>query len=993
MAKHSITFILFLLCGPLFSQTIIRDILPQRGSFSEITQQADQYFAEKHPGKSKSDLTAGEHRDGDFVKYERWKSYWRHQLNDDGTLGDPTAYHRKKQGPEKMNNPFQAIAWSNISNENYITGQISLGRTTSLAFHPFNPDVFYVGAAIGGIWKTEDGGSTYVPLGDDLPFLAISSIVVDANDPNTIYIAVSDHVWYGPPSIGIYKSTDGGTTWAPTSLAFSFEENVRIYWMEAAPDNTDKLYVATDAGLFVTTDGFATHSQVNTLDVRDFKFHANNGNTLFFGTGNGKFFRSTDGGANFFEIADFGNSEVKIFISESNPTKVGARSGSTIYISSNTGGSFPTSYAAPENNMVFAFSPSNSNLLLGGNFEIYRSDNGGQNFTQISHWLGSSGLPLIHVDQRNMFYNPLLPSSVYFCNDGGVYRYDSDIASFTDLSDGLVITQFYDIAVAQTNSNVVSGGSQDNGSMFRDENGVWDDFAWTGDGMNTIIDETDHNVRYWEYQLGGIHRYTNGTNTSIAPLGVGDGAWETPYKLDPTDQNHIVIAYDRVFESFNRGNSWTAISGVLDSGNDMEQMAIAPSNPERIYVSRYNLLFVKDTASNAWVQKSTPVNQPIVDIEVDFLDKDVVYIIYSGYSSGNKVFVSEDAGDTWTNLSANLPNVSFDALELYENVDKGIFIGSDNGVYYGSAKVPGWTLYGTLPNTRVKDIEIQYANQLLRVGTHGRGVLEAPINVPLCDTDGDGVCDEFDVCPFFDDAVVGEPCDDGNPNTTGEIITPSCNCEAVVSTITPCSAAGASGTGGDWINNVSVSNLNHASGQTFYSDFRSHYAYLEEDSTYTLQVGLNYSFSLDSVFAWIDYNMDGTFSNDEAIQMSFPNAAHVSTGTVNVPNLGMFGPTTMRTRVIYGASGDPCGDYFGEVEDYSVLLQEKCAVDKTVDNVVYNNDNIVFLPVSNDIYSINTTVQPGAVVIYGGGNSTSLQAGFEVQAGGVLIVLSTGCGN
>lgn len=992
MTKHSLTILLLHFSSIIFSQATIRDILKQRGSYAEITRQADQYFAAKHPGKSKSDLVSGEFRDGDYVKYERWKSYWRHQLNDDGTLGDPSAYRQKQNVAEKSSSlPFPPVTWTNISNENYITGQISLGRTTSLAFHPTDPNIFYVGAAIGGIWKTTDGGNTYVPLGDGLPFLAVSSIVVDANNPSTIYIAVSDHLWYGPPGIGVYKSTNGGATWAPTSLTFSFEQNIRIYWMEAAPGNPNKMYVATAAGLFMTNNGFTTHSQVNSLNVNDFKFHANSADTLFFGTGDGKFFRSTNGGSSFSEIIDFGNSEVKIFISESSPTKIGARSGSTIYISSNTGGSFPTAYSVPEGNMVFAFTPSSSSTLLGGNFEIFRSDNGGQNFTQISHWLGSGGLPLIHVDQRNMFYNPLLPNAVYFCNDGGVYRYDTNTSTFTDLSDGLVITQFYDIAVAQTNSNVVSGGSQDNGSMFRDANGVWDDFAPTGDGMNTIIDETDHNIRYWEYQLGGIHRWTNGSNTSIKPPGAGDGAWETPFKLNPTNLSHIVIAYDKVYESFNKGDTWTAISGVLDGGNDMEQMAIAPSNPNRMYVSRYNILFVKDIASNTWVQKSTPVNQPIVDIEVDFQDEDVVYIIYSGYSNGGKVFVSEDAGNTWKNLSANLPNVSFGALELYEDVDKGIFIGSDNGVYYGNAKSPGWTLYGALPNTRVLDLEIQYANQLLRAGTHGRGVLEAPINISPCDTDGDGVCDEFDLCPFLDDAIVGDPCDDGNPGTTGEIVSLSCNCEVVVSTITPCSAAGSPGTGADWINNVKLNNLNHSSGQTFYSDFRSQYAYLVEDETYTLEVSLNYSFPLDSVFAWIDYNKNGSFSANEKILAAKPNASHLSTVTFTVPDLSSFGPTTMRTRVSYAAAGNPCGNYFGEVEDYSVLLKEKCVADKTVDNVVYNNNNVVYLPVSNNIFSLNTTVQSGAIVIYDGGNSTTLQSGFEVQTGGVFMVFSGGC--
>ena len=94
-------------------------------------------------------------------------------------------------------NPYENEPWTNISNNDFITGQISLGRTTSLAFHPTDPNIFYVGAAIGGIWKTTDGGQHYTALGDDLPYLAISSIIIDQDNPNIIYVSISDHVGYG----------------------------------------------------------------------------------------------------------------------------------------------------------------------------------------------------------------------------------------------------------------------------------------------------------------------------------------------------------------------------------------------------------------------------------------------------------------------------------------------------------------------------------------------------------------------------------------------------------------------------------------------------------------------------------------------------------------------------------------------------------------------------------------------------------------------------
>ena len=94
-----------------------------------------------------------------------------------------------------------------------------MGRTTCTAFDPFDPNVFYVGAPNGGIWKTTDGGLTYAALGDQLPFVSAGSIVVDFNDPNILYVSTGDAVGWWNYSMGVYKSTDGGATWNPTPLS------------------------------------------------------------------------------------------------------------------------------------------------------------------------------------------------------------------------------------------------------------------------------------------------------------------------------------------------------------------------------------------------------------------------------------------------------------------------------------------------------------------------------------------------------------------------------------------------------------------------------------------------------------------------------------------------------------------------------------------------------------------------------------------------------
>lgn len=744
--KLGLTLLVFLTGINFYAQESFEWLLSQRKTlnFHEITQKSDVYFQNKHPNLSKSQLSSGAYRDGEFVKYMRWKSFWQNRLDAYGNLADLSKNSQQLLSKKNQQSVYTDLQWKNISYKEDLGVQIGLGRTNAIGFHPTDPDIFYVGAAIGGIWKTTDGGKSYTALGDQLPHLAVSAISVSKDDPNTIYIAISDRVWYGPSALGIYKSMDGGATWNPTALRFNYEFNARIFWMETHPNDSNIMYVATEVGLYKTIDGFNTFEQIASGDITDVKLKPNDPSTIYYVNRNtSTFYKSSNNGTSFEQIEDWaGRHYMRIAVSPLNQNLVYVGFDKNLYTSSNAGDSFYlTSNTMPNANGILAISPNNVNTLFTGNFEVFKTNNN-QYFTQLCDWLGDSNLPIVHVDQRNVFINPLQNDRIYLCNDGGVYTLNVNNDQFTNLSNGLVITQYYDIATSQTNANVVLGGSQDNGNVVRNANGIWDRSAPTGDGMTQAIDPTNENVQYYSYQNGAINRSITGSfdrNISNNITEEKEAEWETPFLLDPNDPNTIVAGYDRVYRSSDRGDNWTAISNQLANGSPIDLLTIAPNNSERIYaVENQSIpkLYVKDVNSNNWTTIALPFSKVrVTDIVVDPNDEGHLFICLGGYREGLKVYESKDTGNTWDNISANLPNIPTGAITFYDGVSHNnppaLFLGTDHGVYVKEIDMTDWEITGEFPNTQITDIEIQESENILRVGTHGRGILEAELDFDI----------------------------------------------------------------------------------------------------------------------------------------------------------------------------------------------------------------------------------------------------------------------
>ena len=222
--KNTLALIL-LVCNGLFAnaQVTMSDTLGRvKNNFFVIEKTASAYFGTKYEAnngvpiyKSKyfnsdSGLVAFNKIDGEWAKYNRWAWYWRDRILPDGSFPNVDSIfklHTYKPIPHKRGVKPQ---WACINQTSCTGGYNGMGRTKCVAFHPTDPNTFYVGAPIGGLWKTTDGGLSYTQLTDSLPYVAAGTVAVDHQNPDNIYISLSDNGGWWNYSLGIYKSTDAG---------------------------------------------------------------------------------------------------------------------------------------------------------------------------------------------------------------------------------------------------------------------------------------------------------------------------------------------------------------------------------------------------------------------------------------------------------------------------------------------------------------------------------------------------------------------------------------------------------------------------------------------------------------------------------------------------------------------------------------------------------------------------------------------------------------
>jgi hypothetical protein len=768
----TISLLLVLPIGLLQAQTWLEMWKDADGqhTFYEIQKEFNEYFETHEPGKGTG-----------YNQFKRWEYMMETRCGEDGKVLNPQvkAFNNYLNYVQvrSFTDPNQRTAslggdWTFFGAQDHIKGNSGynggIGRVNVVAFHPTSSSTIFVGAPAGGLWKTTNTGSTWTPLTDGIDFWGVSGICVHPTNPNIIYILTGDGDGSSSRSAGVWKTTNGGSTWSPTGLNINYEtSSTDGYKLLMDPTNSNVLYAVMTNGLHKTTDAGVTWSVIRTGSYRDMEFKPGNSNTLYLSSTN-TIYRSLDAGATWSTAQSVsGANRIALAVTPANANYVYALCGSStgtgsfkgVYRSTDSGASFSLrgttpnilGYSSSGNDassqswydLALAADPDNANRIITGGINVWESTDGGNTFSIQSYWIeGSSGYEYTHADIHELVYNG---STLYCGSDGGVYRSTDDGTNWSDISSGLAITEFYRFGGTPQSTGLYAGGAQDNGSNLLDSPipDLVMEHIYGADGMEAAIDPTNTNVIFLESQNGGMRRSTNGgtSHSSIKPNNIGSGPWVSPYILNPGNSQTILAAFSDVGVSYSQGSptsSWINLSSGAVTGGTSRCLAIAESDTTRIYVVKSSRVWKSTNFGGTWTDITSGLpSGSYTYIAVSDTDPDRIYVTISGWNASNKIAMSTNGGSSWTNYTgSNLPNVPANCVVYESGSANGVYIGTDAGVYYRDDNLTDWVDFSNgLPFCRVMEMEINPLANKLRAATYGRSVWESDLYGSDCPDD------------------------------------------------------------------------------------------------------------------------------------------------------------------------------------------------------------------------------------------------------------------
>ena len=699
-----------------------------------------------------------------------------------GTLwvgtGEVNASRSSYAGIGLLKSSDKGKTWENV-------GLTDSHHISSILINPNNSNEIVVGV-LGhlysinnerGVYKTMDGGKTWNKTLFVNNQSGIIEVAVDPNNFNLMYAASWDKdrkAWNfkgdGEGS-GIYKSTDAGNTWQKVSVSGSgfptgdgvgrigiaiYDENtvyaIHDNQMRREGDEDKK----TSEGL--SKDDFKKMSSSEFLALDNKKLNAylrNNGFQEKYKAENVK--NMVRGGtvqpvdlAKYLEDANSMLFDTPVI-------------GAEVYKSTDGGKTWKKTHDGFLDDIYYSYgyyfgkihvAPQNKDAIYIYGVPILKSKDGGKSFTSID-------ADNVHADHHALWINPNLPGHLINGNDGGINISYDDGASWIK-NNAPSVGQFYAVNVDNEKPYNVYGGLQDNGvwkgSHQYEESPYWQQSGqypyksiMGGDGMQIEIDNRNSNIVYTGFQFGNYFRLNLETDeqTYIQPKHeLGDNPyrfnWQTPILLSTHNQDILYLGGNKLMRSMNKGTDWEAISGDLTKGGKpgnvaygtLSSISESPLQFGLLYVgSDDGMLHVSRNSGGNWVNisESFPKDLWVSRVIASQHKKERVYVTLNGYRWDDftpYVYVSDNYGQTWKDIRANLPISSVNVIKedpVNENI---LYLGTDNGAYVSINDGASWEAFSNgLPSVAVHDMVVQKDAKDLVIGTHGRSIYVVDISL------------------------------------------------------------------------------------------------------------------------------------------------------------------------------------------------------------------------------------------------------------------------
>lgn len=652
--------------------------------------------------------------------------------------------------------------------------QETSGRINAIAVSPANSQIVLVGSSTGGIWRSVDGGANLVPVTDDQIDLAVGAIAFAPSDPSIVYAGMGD-IDNGYFGSGVLKSTDAGVTWKrvndsslpspawTSDIAVDPTDPNRVYLSQFARLNEGRAF---SSGFFFSTNGGVTWTRTVGGLVHNIAIDPSNSSTLYLaisrvddGSGAPGIYRSTNRGQSwqqFFTSPYSANNtiDIRVGVSAANPRTFYSYMGGVLQnrfdvrlMVSTDGGNQWNNLGSKEidtgqfgYNTYLQIDPNNANNVYVGSRDVYKSVNGGVNFTNLNNSFTLTGRftperSNAHPDQHCLAFDPKDSNTFYIGNDGGLYKTTDGGRTFKSLNQTLTLQQTYGVTIHPTDPKVTYIGTQDNGFQVRQNDKVWQEL-FTGDYGTILINPKDPSQFMTNYVQGNIFLFRNNSfqdevasNTTFGESESGARiAFIAPLTGNGVDERAYFGTW-RLFISSNFGRTWEAPAGDLDltKGNRdvLNTIAVSSVDPNTIYTgSAQGRVMLSRNGGKTWVDITAGLpNRAITDIEIDPSNPATAFLTVSGYGSGH-IFKTTDFGTTWKNVSANVADVPANAVLIDPKSSQIVYLGTDIGCYRSTDGGETFSEFNAgLPPVVVAAFTSQ-ASGLVQLSTYGRGVYE-----------------------------------------------------------------------------------------------------------------------------------------------------------------------------------------------------------------------------------------------------------------------------